>query len=295
MRHRVRNPGTYLFMQAPIDVQIHAGSITLHGELTASPNEPRGVVVVTHGYAEHCGRYRELASVLAAEGWMVLTYDVRGHGKSPGARGFVSAFDHYIEDLKAVIAAARQRCAVGPLVLIGHSNGGLITARAVQTTVTCDAAVLSSPFFALRLAVPAIKRGAAKVASLVWPTLALPAPLALPALTSDPVKQAERAADKACFDIATARWFTESQKAQRSVVNHTAPLGCPTLWLIGGADRIANPDVSEAVARRVAATSPARVERLAGMEHEVFNERDRAAVFAILLQYLNEVCPRPNI
>src|SRR5689334_12050195 len=89
---------------------------------------PRGVVVITHGYAEHCGRYRELANVIVGAGWAALSYDLRGHGQSPGVRGFIERFDGYLEDLAAMQAAARKLApADAPLILLGHSHGSLIT------------------------------------------------------------------------------------------------------------------------------------------------------------------------
>ena len=79
----------------------------LYAEQFLPAGTPKGVVLVTHGYAEHAGRYRELAHVIVNEGWAVLAYDVRGHGQSPGARGYIDRFDAYLEDLTAMASAAR--------------------------------------------------------------------------------------------------------------------------------------------------------------------------------------------
>ena len=56
------------------------------------PDAPKGVVLITHGYAEHCGRYREVAHVITNAGWAALSYDCRGHGQSPGDRGYIDRF-----------------------------------------------------------------------------------------------------------------------------------------------------------------------------------------------------------
>ena len=78
----------------------------LYAETFAPTTPAKGVVVITHGYAEHCGRYREVAHVIVKAGWAALTYDVRGHGKSPGARGAIDHFDTYLHDLTAIIAGS---------------------------------------------------------------------------------------------------------------------------------------------------------------------------------------------
>src|SRR5450432_3577941 len=137
-------------------ISIPAVAGALYGEVFV-PKQPRGVVVVTHGYAEHCGRYHEVAHVIVNAGWAVLAYDVRGHGQSPGARGAIDRFETYLDDLSAAVAAARELVpARAPLVTLGHSHGSLITLRALCSDRPPDAvaAIVASPFLALRLKVP---------------------------------------------------------------------------------------------------------------------------------------------
>jgi len=253
----------------------------LYAEQFLPSGTPKGVVLATHGYAEHCGRYRELAHVIVDAGWAALTYDVRGHGRSPGVRGFVERFGDYLEDLAAMQAAAHKLAPEGaPLVLLGHSHGGLIVLRALadeRPPQHVKAAIVSSPYLALRLPVPAYKKVLARVASRVAPKLAQPNELRVEDLTSDPAKQKERLADKLCLDVATARWFTESSGAQDYVAAHAARIKIPTTWLVGGADPIADPTRSRDVASRVPG---ATYHDLVGLKHEVFNETDRGRVFA---------------
>jgi lysophospholipase len=264
-----------------------AGGDALYAEEFLPKSDPKGVVLVTHGYAEHCGRYRELAHVITNAGWAVLTYDVRGHGQSPGARGFIEHFDTYLDDLRAAHAAAKQLAPGKPLVMLGHSHGSLITLRALVDSKPPEtvAAIVSSPYLALRLAVPAYKKVLARFASRVAPALAQANSLRVEDLTSDKQKQQERLADKLCFDVATARWFTEASAAQAFVESHADRIKVPTTWLVGGADPIADPAASKRVAARV---SGAHYHDLVGLKHEVFNEVDRGKVFAEVTKVLAE-------
>lgn len=138
---------------------------------------------------------------------------------------------------------------------------------------------MSSPFLALKLAVPGYKKLLARIASRVAPKLAQPNALRVEDLTSDKQKQAERLADTLCFEIATSRWFTEASEAQDYVYEHAPRIGVPTTWLVGGADPIADPARSRSVADKVPG---ATYHDLVGLKHEVFNEVDRASVFAKL-------------
>ena len=275
------NPGPISPTATPI-----TGGLYTEQFLPPAGVTPTGVVLITHGYAEHCGRYHELAHVIINSGWAALAYDVRGHGQSPGVRGFIDRFDAYLEDLTAMQKAARALVPAGaPLVLLGHSHGSLITLRALADERPPDvkAAIVSSPYLALRMAVPGYKKLLARVASRVAPKLAQPNALRVEDLTSDKLKQQERTADKLCLDVATARWFTESSRAQDYVRAHASRIKVPTTWLVGGADPIADPARSRAVASTVPG---ATYHDLAGLKHEVFNETARDKVFAEVTRVL---------
>jgi len=258
----------------------------LYTESFAPSGTPRGVVLINHGYAEHCGRYHEVANVIVAAGWAAFAYDVRGHGRSPGQRGYIDRFSIYLDDFAAMHAAARKLVpAPAPLVLLGHSHGGLIVLRALTADRPPEAAaaILSSPFLALRLAIPGYRRVLASIASKIAPKLSQPNALRVEDLTHDKGKQAERLADKLCFDVATARWFTEAAAAQDHVFAGASRIALPTTWLVGGDDPIADPARSQAVADKVRG---AKYHHLAGMRHEVLNEVDRGKVFSELTQVL---------
>ncbi len=258
-------------------IPVRGGALYAETFVPAAP--PKGSVLVTHGYMEHCGRYHELANVLVRAGWAALTYDVRGHGHSFGPRGYVERFSDYLDDLAAAHTAARALAPGAPSVLLGHSHGSLITLRALCSDRPPDAAaaIVSSPYLGQRLKVPAYKTLLGRIASRVAPKLSIPAKLPVEGLTRDPQKQAEHEADKLCFDLATARWFTEATGAQAYVLANAHRIRLPMTWLVGGADPITDPEVS----RRVAAKVPrADYHDLADMVHEVFNEVDRARVFS---------------
>lgn len=262
------------------------GGQKLHGEVFLRDNA-KGVVLITHGYAEHCGRYREVADVLVRAGWSVLSWDVRGHGQSTGPRGYCDRFSQFLGDFRAVHKVARE-LGPGPLVALGHSHGSLITLRALlePSPPEIAAAVVASPFLAVGKPVPPVKAALGKVASLLAPRLSLPNGIQIPDLTSDAGKQAERKKDTLCFDIATARWFTEALKAHREVEEGAARITTRTLWLVGGADVVANPDQS----RKVAARMPnATLKVFEGYRHEVFNETERSKVFTELTSFLDTV------
>ena len=273
---------------APTATQTIAG---LYTESFRPAGDPTGIVVLTHGYADHCGRYREVAHVIAKAGWATFAYDCRGHGQSPGQRGYIDRFSTYLADLTAMQAAARRQFGASlPLVLLGHSHGSLITLRALagDQPPAVAGAIVSSPFLGLRLAVPGWRRLLGRVASRIAPRLSQPNSLRAEDLTHDVQKQAEQRADPLCFHVATARWFTEASAAQDYVFAHAGRITVPTTWLVGHDDPIADAARSQAVAAKVPGAS---YHDLAGMKHEVFNEIDRGKVFSELTKALIRAAP----
>ena len=93
----------------------------------------RGQVLLVHGLGEHIGNYTELADQLNHWGFAVRAYDQYGHGDSSGQRGDVPDEDRLMRDLATVIDDTRARMDDRlPLILLGHSMGGLVAAQLVS-------------------------------------------------------------------------------------------------------------------------------------------------------------------
>ena len=271
-----------------------ADGTALYGEWFAPAGAPRAAALVVHGYAEHCGRYREVANVLVGSGLAVFTYDMRGHGRASGQRGHILAVDEYLDDLDAALTELEDRLApLGgeklPLFLVAHSNGALIALRALtgpsRVHGRTHAMVISSPFLGLRLDVPPAKRAIGRLASRLMPTMSLANNLRVENLTSDPQKQAERQIDTLCHAVAGARWFVASERAQHHVLANATRVRVPTLWLVAGDDAIANPAMARAVYARLGTEGEWHL--LEGYQHEVLNERDRARPFDLMRDFID--------
>jgi lysophospholipase len=265
----------------------------LHGEFFSAPS-PRGAALVLHGYAEHCGRYREVAHVLRSAGLSSLAFDQRGHGRAHGSRGHVLAFGEYLEDVKAALGQLDAR--VGrelPLLLVCHSHGALIGLRLLADPFACPprvrGAVLSSPFLRLRAKVSPLKQVAARCLGWALPTFSLPNDIPIDKLTHDGDKVAERRVDTLCHDVAGARWFNEARAAQAWVLEYAHRVAVPTLWLVAGQDAITDVDASREVHGRIRARADWHL--FEGFFHEVLNETERGRAFALVESFVDENFP----
>ncbi|MFP6656016.1 MAG: alpha/beta fold hydrolase, partial [Myxococcota bacterium] len=115
------------------DIQRSESQITLSGFgerycRTWRPPSPTRVMVLVHGYAEHTGRYDEMAMYFAERDFSVCAYDQAGHGRTVGARGHVDRFDRLVDDLDEFLQCQGRDHPGLPVTLVGHSMGGLVVA-----------------------------------------------------------------------------------------------------------------------------------------------------------------------
>lgn len=273
--------------------------LALHGSLTlarpAQPQAARALVLLVHGLGEHEGRYGPLKRHLAAQGLAVAAYDQCGHGRSGGSRGALPAADALLADLGAVVAdLATQASAAGlPLVILGHSMGGLVAARYVAEGLNPQPAPFWRPVHALVLSSPALAldmhpllRRAVPVLARWAPGLALGNGLDPAGLSRDADVVRAYRADPLVHDRITPRLANFFLSAS-AVVQAAAPRWrVPTLLLYAGADRCVAPSGSAAFA----AAAPAEVLKAIGypgLAHEIFNEPEQDRVLADLDAWLS--------
>jgi len=133
-----------------------AGLVLLHVLELAAAGEPRGAVTVVHEAGEHGGRYLELARALAAAGWAVALPDLRGHGRSEGARGHSNGIKEILRDLGDVQDHLAYRQPEAPKVLLGHGLGALwALAYACEKPSDVAALVLLEPRLQPKFELPA--------------------------------------------------------------------------------------------------------------------------------------------
>lgn len=240
-----------------------------------------GRVLLVHGFAEHGGRYDELAGVLRRRGLAVARPDLRGHGRSGGARGYCRDFDEYVADLQATLdhlASDSRFPSAVPLALLGHSMGGLVATRAASRLGERPAGLaLSSPFFGVARALSAVERLLGGIAGRIAPGLRQPSGLRGSDLTHDAAIAARYDADPLGFPHVTAGWFLAVTRAQAVALQEAPTLSLPVLCLAAGDDRAVSLAATEAWFRAVGAKEKA-LEVLPGWYHEILNEPERARV-----------------
>jgi alpha-beta hydrolase superfamily lysophospholipase len=263
---------------------------TLHW---APEGEPWAVALVVHGLGEHAGRYGTVATALADAGIDVFAYDHRGFGGSAGLRAYVDRWSQFHDDLAERILAVRAARPGLPLVLYGHSLGGLIVAGYVlsgRNLPLPDLLVLSAP--GIDAEQPAWKKTLAKILTGVTPKMKLANGLASDGLSRDPAVQAAVDADPLCSSRSTVRFgaeaFAEQARVQGAIAGISA-MPMPTYVLHGSADPIVSPAASAILEGKGRVTR--RVHE--GLRHECHHEPEHEQVLAEVVAWIRSGVPSP--
>ena len=237
----------------------------------ASP--PRASLVIAHGLCEHSGRYTALAERLAEKGLFVFAHDHRGHGQSGGKRGCIRQFSDYTQDLQLFMEKCRNALAPNtPLLLLGHSMGGLIVLNYIQQFPDQASGVIAScPALAPGFAPPRAKTAIARFISTVWPSLTFDNELAPEYLSHDSSVVDAYIRDPLVHRRISARLFTEMMDTMAQTRKNADAISIPILMQIAEEDRLVDPQRCRDFFKQVASADKT-LHDYPGLFHEIYNE-----------------------
>jgi alpha-beta hydrolase superfamily lysophospholipase len=247
--------------------------------------QARGIVLLVHGLGEHAGRYDPLARALNEWGFAVRGYDQYGHGESTGVRGALPYPNRLLDDLADLVESARLRYPGLPLILLGHSLGGLVAASFVaRTLLAVDALVLSSPALAARL--NPVQKLLMAVVPRIAPNLTVGNGLQPEYLSHDPQVVQDYRSDPLVHDRVSGRLARFIADEGALVRSRASSWKMPTLLMYAGDDRLVDPAGSRAFAT-AAPSQLVTAHCFEGLYHEIFNERAAEPVYDCLRQWLD--------
>jgi alpha-beta hydrolase superfamily lysophospholipase len=253
-------------------------------------DDPRYIVALAHGIAEHSGRYDHVGAHLVAAGAEVAAPDHWGHGRSEGQSGLVDDVEAIVSDLGLVADELEARHPGRPLVVIGHSLGGIIATRFVQRHPGRPAALVLSG--------PAIGGNDLLIGLLDLPEIP-DIPIDPIALSRDPAVGEAYAADPLIYHGPLMRETLEGIKRAMEAIAAGGDLGdLPTLWLHGELDPLAPLAETTRAFDRIGGTA-LHAKVYPGAMHEIFNETNADEVLADVTTFIDavmvEVSHRPAV
>lgn len=242
--------------------------------------EPRRVVLIIHGYAEHGGRYAHVADRLTASGAVVYAPDHQGHGRSEGERASITDFESVVEDLHRLVSIARSDHPELPVLMVGHSMGGLLAGRFCQ----------SWPDEVAGVAFTGAVIGDWSWAREVLRRPKLPyVPFDPAALSRDPAAGEQYAADPLVYHGQYKRELLEAEVvALDRFQDDIARITVPVLFLHGTDDPFVPYERSRQAVEEMPTTS-LTVHIYPGARHELLNESNRDEVIGHLVEWLDDI------
>lgn len=221
---------------------------TLHGLSWPARQAARAIVVIGHGLGEHAGLYAHVAEALRQSGDLaILAFDFRGHGESPGKRGYVRDVTQLVNDWGAALELAHGTIPHQPLFALGHSYGGLSALMAATANrLPCAGLIVSNPSLRLRMPVPLLKLAAGRVLRRLAPRVTLNASLPVQFLTRDPEMQRRRREDQLSHNRISAPLFFGMREGAETVLSNPDRIKIPILMVLGEADPVIDPETSRA-------------------------------------------------
>lgn len=269
------------------DRLLSRGAASIFEQWWLPAGDPRAVVAIVHGYAEHSGRYQHLAAFLNARGYAVEALDLRGHGQSSGRRVYVRSFSEYLSDVARFLRAVRERHPAKPVFLLGHSmGGGIATLFVIARKPEIAGLVLSGPALRVRSAPTGMRMRGLRLLGKVAPTYSL-APLPAAAISRDPTVVEAYENDPLVYRGGMRLGHgAASMRALQRVQLDMEEVEVPLLVMHGSADRLTSPEGSEELIERARSTDKT-FKVYDGLYHEIFNEPEQETVMLDLAQWLD--------
>ena len=258
------------------------------------PPEPTHAMVLVHGYAEHMGRYDEMAMYFASRGYAVHAYDQIGHGRTKGPRGHVDRFDRLVEELARFIGLVGLDHPELPVTLVGHSMGGLVVAAtaafakpAVSEIVVSGALLqLGGEESGLRQSLSLLL---AKVLATVAPRAAVATGLDPEGISRDPDVVRRYREDPLIEDRMSMSFASGLSRMVDATRGAASEIDRPILVLHGGDDPICPVAGSRSLfaGLKPEVAEKSRLEIYPELRHEIFQEPERENVWEDMIQFID--------
>jgi len=261
--------------------------LKLRGQAWIPPQQVHAVVCLVHGHGEHSERYSGMADVIGQAGFALITFDLRGHGRSEGRRGHAPNYQTLMSDICLLLEEAATRFPGTPLFLYGHSLGGNLAAYyALKNEPPLAGVILSAPLFRLAFRPPRWKTALLRILYALHLTVPLTTGLNRSALSRDTAVLERYRADPLAHKCITPQLALDMLRSGEWILQHAAEFPLPALLMHGRSDEVTSVEASREFASRLG--QPCTLKIWDGFYHELHNEPEREQVFGCMLEWMQQ-------
>lgn len=247
---------------------------------------PKAVACLVHGLGEHSSRYAHVAEALTKQGFILFTFDLRGHGQSGGPRGHISSIEDFMGDIDLLLEQARSRYPTLPLFLYGHSLGGIqVLYYGLTRKPNVTGVIATSSGLRTALELQTVKVLAVKVFGSLMPKATLVSGLDPKGLSRDEKVVQAYNKDPLVHDFASFGFGKTMLGVTKWTLEHAGEFSLPLLLMHGREDVIAFPSSSTEFAAPL--KDKCTLVLWDGAYHELHNEPEKDEVFRTMTLWMD--------
>jgi alpha-beta hydrolase superfamily lysophospholipase len=249
--------------------------------------KPKAVLVLLHGHGEHIGRYEHVAAALTENGYCLFGFDLRGHGKSGGRRGFTPSYEALLDDIAKFLSQVRERYPGLPCFLYGHSLGGNLAIYYVMRRKSdLKGAIATGAWLKTAYEPAAYQLILGKVMRVIYPGFTQPTHLKTKDLSCDPLVVEKYENDPLVHESMSGGLYFGIRDSGLWALEHAAEFPLPMLMMNGADDRI----ISALACQEFAGKAGEKVtfKLWDSMCHEIHNELEKKQVLAYMINWLEK-------
>jgi alpha-beta hydrolase superfamily lysophospholipase len=248
--------------------------------------QPKAVVAIVHGFGEHSGRYTHWANYFNQAGFACIGFDLRGHGKSEGKRGYVPKFDIFWDDLDYFLAEVQTRYPALPVILYGHSLGGcIVLSYLVNRKPRLAAVVATSSFIRLAFKPSPILVALGKFTNLFYPAFTQKSDLDTKHLSRDAKVVSDYENDPLVHGDVSSGLGIGMLIQGEQLAHYQGHIETPLLLTHGAQDQVTSPEGTKAFYQNTTGNRTLKIWE--NLYHETHNEPEQKEVFDYTLNWIN--------
>jgi acylglycerol lipase len=253
-------------------------------------SNPKAVIALIHGFGEHSGRYAHWALRFVENNIAFCAFDLPGHGKSDGKRGYTESYQLLLDDIELFLAHLRKTYSDIPIILYGHSMGGNLAINfAIKTRNKFDLLIASSPWLRLSIPLATWKKKLISVLYRIFPQLTVKAPLNAEDMSHNQSEIVKYGNDPLVHNHISIQLLYEVMNNGTEAIGKVYKINVPMLILHGTADKITSYKSSEKFAQNTSDNITLKL--WSGMCHEMHNDLCCDDLFVFILNWINEKIP----
>lgn len=255
----------------------------------APKGDVKAVICLVHGLGDHSGWFKELFKFFVSNNFAVLTFDLRGHGKSDGKRGDIPSYEALMKDIALLLSIAKEKFKEVPLFLYGHSFGGnQVLNYALRYHPDIAGIIVSAPWLSLYSNPSKIKLYFTFLMSKIKPSFIVDNVVNGANLSHNPDIAINQGKDPLVHNFVSASLFTNAYKAGKWAIDNASNLNIPLLLFHGDSDKITSHVASEAFIKK-APYNLTTFKLWKGLYHSLHNEISNGEIFINIFNWINAI------